>query len=106
MQQHLRLLHLLSIIERKHELSALDPSSRAILDIVVEREMAGLRTTAEDVIQRADISRASVYRKLNGLKANGSLTEVWSDHQLTYSVGDKMSKFCDEIVAAIAKPAV
>ena len=94
----LRFLNLLSILERKHDIAGLDPSSRAILNIVVERAIAGKSSTAEDIIAVAPVSRASVYRKLNALKDNGSLVEVWQDHRMTFVVGDKMNSFVQDVV--------
>ena len=50
MKHPIRLFHLLSIIERKHGLAELDPPCRSLLDIVTQREIAGIETTAEDLV--------------------------------------------------------
>ena len=101
----LRLLNLLSILERKHDIAQLDPSSRAIFNIVVERAIAGQSSTAEDIIAVAPVSRASVYRKLNALKDNGSLVEVWLDQRMTYVVGSKMNNYVNDVVSMVGHSA-
>lgn len=106
MNENLRFFHLLSVIERKHGLSELDAAARSILDLVIEREVKGERTTASDLISAATISRASVYRKISELKARGCIKESWDDYQLVYSAGDGVSAIYDELSGVIAKPKV
>jgi len=103
MNENLRFLHLLSVIERKHGLSELDAAARSILDLVVERQVKGQRTTAGDLIEAATISRASVYRKIGELKARGCIKEGWDDYQLVYSAGDGVAAIYDELSGALDK---
>ena len=101
MRHPIRLYHLLSIVERKHGLFELDPPCRSLLDIVTQREIAGIETTAEDLVGGSDLSRATVYRKIKLLKTNGSLVESWSGRNLIYHIGENIKAFCDEIRASI-----
>eukprot|EP01037_Dinobryon_pediforme_P011906 gene11905-11998_t len=89
----LRLLNLISIIERKHEVNELDPLSRAIINIVTERELDGRMSTAEDIYNLANVSKATVYRRIGTLISNGSLMETWKNQKLTYQIGNKMKAF-------------
>lgn len=106
MNENLRFFHLLSIIERKHGLSDLDAAARSILDLVIERQVKGERTTAGDLIGSAAISRASVYRKIAELKARGCVKESWDDYQLVYSAGEGVSAIYDEVSSVIGKAKV
>ena len=106
MNENLRFFHLLSVIERKHGLSELDAAARSILDLVIEREVKGERTTAGDLIGAATISRASVYRKIGELKSRGCIKESWDDYQLVYSAGDGISDIYTELNGVMARPAV
>ena len=106
MNENLRFFHLLSVIERKHGLSELDAAARSILDLVIEREVNGQRTTAGDLIEAASISRASVYRKIGELKSRGCIKESWDDYQLVYSAGEGVAAIYEEISGAIGQPKV
>ena len=97
MFEQIRLFHLLSVIERKHRIFELDSSCRALLDIVIQRELSGRTTVAEDLMAGSDMSRATVYRKIHSLKQNGALVEMWLDQKLTYGVGANVRDFCSEI---------
>ena len=94
----LKLLNLLSVIERKHGIAKLDPSSRALLDIIIQRQVGDKITTAEDVIALADVSRASVYRKLSTLKDAGCIDAIIVDNIITYRASPKMNKFVKDLV--------
>lgn len=85
MQDGRRLYQMLSIIERKHGLTALDTSSRTLLDLIVTRELNGERTTARDLIEVSGMARAVVYRKLNTLKQSNWIKEHWQDYKLCYT---------------------
>jgi hypothetical protein len=106
MNENLRFFHLLSVIERKHGLSELDAAARSILDLVIERQVKGERTTAGDLISAATISRASVYRKIGELKSRGCINESWDDYQLVYSAGDGISDIYAELNGVLARPSV
>lgn len=84
MQEGRRLYQMLSIIERKHGLTALDTSSRTLLDLIVSRELNGERSTARDLIEASGMARAVVYRKLNALKKDHWIEEHWHDFKLCY----------------------
>lgn len=103
MNENLRFFHLLSVIERKHGLSELDAAARSILDLIIEREVKGERTTAGDLIAAATISRASVYRKIGELKARGCIKESWNDYQLVYSAGEGVAAIYEELSTALDK---
>ena len=87
-------------------MSELDAAARSILDLIIEREVQGQRTTAGDLIGAATISRASVYRKIGELKARGCIKESWDEYQLVYSAGDGISEIYNELNGVIAKPQV
>ncbi|MEN9757762.1 MAG: hypothetical protein RL755_1949, partial [Pseudomonadota bacterium] len=70
-----KLYELISIVARRHGLTNLDPSERHILDVIVERDSRGLRTTARDIVTETELSRALVYRKLAELKALNWISE-------------------------------
>jgi len=79
-----RLFHMISVIERRHGLTSLDTSSRALLDIIVSRELNGERSTARELIEVSGLARALVYRKLNVLKDQNWIQEYWEDYKLYY----------------------
>lgn len=85
MQDGRRLYQMLSVIERTHGLTALDTSSRTLLDLIVSRELNGERSTARDLIEASGMARAVVYRKLNALKAGYWIEEHWHDYKLCYT---------------------
>ena len=101
----LRLLNLISIIERKHLVNELDPLSRAIIGIVTERELAGQVSTAEDIYSLANVSKATVYRRIGSLISNGCLVEIWKSQKLTYQIGPKMTSFSADMAEVICKAA-
>ena len=92
MQDGRRLYQMLSVIERKHGLTALDTSSRALLDLIVSRELNGERSTARDLIEASGMARAVVYRKLNTLKDGHWIEEHWRDYKLCYSTSSGLDK--------------
>jgi len=81
----IRLYQVISIIERRHGLTALDIPSRTLLDLIVTRELNGDRTTARDLIDVSGMARAVVYRKLITLKKAQWIKEDWQDYKLCYS---------------------
>jgi hypothetical protein len=89
-QNDRRLYQMLSIIERKHGLTALDCSARALLDLIVSRELKGYRTTARDLIEVSGKARAVVYRKLNSLKQGQWIQEHWHDFKLCYTTSSEL----------------
>lgn len=82
---------------RKHGLSELDPPSRHILDLIIEREITGEIMTATDLIRQTKLNRAQVYRKLKDLKMNNWVIEERIEHKLHYRVSNKLSKFANEL---------
>lgn len=103
MNEKLRFFHLLSVIERKHGLSELDAAARSILDLIIEREVKGERTTAGDLIGVATISRASVYRKIGELKMRGCIKESWNEYQLVYTAGDGLAAIYEDLRLVLDK---
>lgn len=88
-----KLYELISIVARRHGLTGLDPSSRHILDVIIERDTRGLRSTARDIIAETDLSRALVYRKLNDLKSLNWISEEWVDFKLCYKTGPQSENY-------------
>lgn len=97
MQDGRRLYQILSIIERNHGLTALDCSSRTLLDIIVERELNGQRTTARDLIDVSGMARAVVYRKLNTLKSANWIKEHWHDYKLCYTTSSGLEELAGSL---------
>jgi len=98
-----KLYELISMIARRHGLSGLDPSSRLVLDCIIERESGNVPTTARDLIEETQISRALVYRKLNDLKAQGWIKEHWVDFKLCYLAGPQSEAIFHALAEALPK---
>lgn len=94
-----RLFQMISVIERRHGLTSLDTSSRALLDIIVSRELNGDRTTARDLIEASGFAHAIVYRKLNLLKQKNWIQEYWEDYKLCY----KTSAVLEDLSGSLKK---
>jgi len=60
-----RLNQIVSVIERTHGLTALDPSSRTLLGMILNQELEVQRTTAQELIEVSGMVHAVVYIKLN-----------------------------------------
>ena len=103
MVEQRKLYELISVIARRHGLSVLDPSSRLILDYIIERESRKISTTARDLIEETKISRALVYRKLNDLKAQGWIKEHWVDFKLCYLAGPQSEAIFKALEEALPK---
>ena len=103
MQKHLRIFHLLSVMERKYNLFGLDAKSREILHIVAEKQIAGLPTTTDDIAKETVTSRASVYRKISNLTNDGNLDQIYKDYQIHYHVSDNIIKYINDLRINIKK---
>ena len=101
MQDGRRLYQMLSIIERKHGLTSLDISSRALLDIIVARELNGVQTTARDLIEESQMARAVVYRKLTTLKQGNWIEEQWSDFKMYYKISSGLDQLAGSLKAQL-----
>lgn len=98
-----RLYQVISIIERQHGLTELDASARALLDLIVAREMNGEKTSARELIQASGIARAVVYRKLNALKRGQWIQDDWSDFKLCYTTASKFETLVSSFKEQISK---
>ena len=96
-----RLFQLISIISRRSGLLELDPSSRKLFDIIVARELSGQVTTARDLLDESDLSRALLYRRLLSLKEQGWIMDVWRDQKLTYSVTPKFFELTNDLMSQL-----
>ena len=103
MVQDRKLFELISIIARRHGLSGLDPSSRLMLDCIIERETNHQLTTARDLIEQTQLTRALVYRKLNDLKHCGWIKENWVDFKLCYLAGPQSEMMFHALAEALPK---
>ena len=103
MVQDRKLFELISIIARRHGLSELDPPSRRLLDCIIERETKTQLTTARDLIEETQLSRALVYRKLSDLKSCGWITENWVDFKLCYLAGPQSELVFSALAEALPK---
>ena len=103
MPLRLNFFHMLSAVQKKHGLSDLDPTARAILDLIVERELAGLTTNASEIIAQSTVSQATVYRKIAERKANGSIIEDYRAYQLCYVASDKIKMLSEDLQNLLAE---
>lgn len=97
-----RLYQMVSIIERKHGLTALDGSARVLLDLIVERELSGETTTARDLINISGLARAVVYRKLIVLKQGDWIKEYWHDYKLCYLTSSRLENLVGSLKTGLS----
>lgn len=96
-----RLFALLTTIERRFGLSSLEKGERDILTLIVAAIGNNEEISAENVVEKVQASRATVYRRIATLKRIGLIETYEKNGRSIFALGGRFRKDFSEAHAAI-----